>query len=48
VEIEAIAGVMNALLGIFDMVKMYEKDKKGNYPSTTRIDDIKVTKKQKI
>ena len=47
VEIEALAGVMNGLLAIFDMVKMYEKDNQGNYPKTTRIDNIHVNLKKK-
>lgn len=47
VEIEALAGVMNGLLAIFDMVKMYEKDNQGNYPKTTRIDNIHVDLKKK-
>ncbi len=47
VEIEALAGVMNGLLAIFDMVKMYEKDKQGNYANTTRIDNLHVESKKK-
>ena len=46
VEIEAINGVMIALLSIFDMLKYVEKNEKGQYP-TTYIDEIKVVKKQK-
>ncbi|MFX0174120.1 MAG: cyclic pyranopterin monophosphate synthase MoaC [Candidatus Hodarchaeota archaeon] len=47
VEIEALAGVMNALLAVFDMCKMYEKDATGNYPTSTRIDNIHVASKEK-
>ncbi|KKK41838.1 hypothetical protein LCGC14_1177590 [marine sediment metagenome] len=46
VEMEALSGVGIALLNIWDVVKMYEKDKKGLYPSTV-IYDIKVEKKIK-
>mgnify|MGYP000038164418 CR=1 FL=1 len=34
VEMEALAGVSAALLNIWDMVKKYEKDEKGQYPYT--------------
>jgi len=47
VEVEALTGVMNALLAIFDMCKMYEKDTTGNYPISTRIDNIHVVSKEK-
>lgn len=47
VEIEALAGVMNGLLAIFDMLKMYEKDVSGNYPLSTRIDNVHVLSKIK-
>jgi cyclic pyranopterin phosphate synthase len=47
VEIEALAGVMNGLLAIFDMLKMYEKDNEGNYPLSTRIDNVCVLSKRK-
>ncbi|MHA2175178.1 MAG: cyclic pyranopterin monophosphate synthase MoaC [Candidatus Hodarchaeales archaeon] len=47
VEIEALAGVMNGLLAIFDMVKMYEKDTKGNYRTSTRIENVYVESKKK-
>ncbi|MFW9856988.1 MAG: cyclic pyranopterin monophosphate synthase MoaC, partial [Candidatus Thorarchaeota archaeon] len=47
VEIEALAGVMNGLLAIFDMLKMYEKDENGNYPLSTRIDNIHIISKSK-
>ena len=46
VEMEALAAVTAALLTIWDMVKSYEKDSTGNYP-TTRIQDIKVEEKVK-
>ncbi len=46
VEMEALAAVMNSLLNIWDMVKQYEKDEKGEYPST-EIYGVKVLKKTK-
>jgi cyclic pyranopterin phosphate synthase len=46
VEMEALTGVGVALLNIWDVVKMYEKDVKGQYPSTL-IYDIKVEEKIK-
>ncbi len=46
VEMEALTAVTAALLTIWDMVKSYEKDSTGNYP-TTRIQDIKVEEKVK-
>jgi len=46
VEMEALTGVNVALLNIWDVVKMYEKDKNGQYPSTL-ISDIKVEEKIK-
>ena len=46
VEMEALTGVSAALLNIWDVVKMYEKDEKGQYPSTL-ISEIKVEKKIK-
>ena len=46
VEMEALCGVSAALLTIWDMVKMYEKDAKGQYPDT-RIRDIWVLEKVK-
>ena len=45
-EMEALVGVSNGLLQIWDMVKMYEKDKDGQYPNTF-LKTIKVTKKKK-
>lgn len=47
VEMEALTGVSVALLTIWDMVKAVEKDDDGQYPNT-RIEDIKVIKKEKI
>lgn len=46
VEIEAMAGVMNALLAIFDLSKRYEKDDFGQY-LTTKIVNIEVIEKIK-
>lgn len=46
VEMEALAGVTNSLLTIWDMVKGFEKDEDGQYP-TTRINDIEVIEKVK-
>ena len=46
VEMEALTGVSSALLNIWDVVKMYEKDSNGQYPSTL-ISDIKVEEKIK-
>ncbi|MFX0039222.1 MAG: cyclic pyranopterin monophosphate synthase MoaC [Promethearchaeota archaeon] len=46
VEMEALTGVNIALLNLWDIVKMYEKDEKGQYPST-EIYDIKVEEKIK-
>ncbi|KXA91637.1 molybdenum cofactor biosynthesis protein MoaC [candidate division MSBL1 archaeon SCGC-AAA259D18] len=46
VEMEALTGLMSTLLTIWDMVKGYEKDEKGQYPDT-RIEDIKVLEKVK-
>ncbi|MDV3277091.1 MAG: cyclic pyranopterin monophosphate synthase MoaC [Nitrososphaerales archaeon] len=46
VEMEALAAVSVALLNIWDVVKQYEKDSKGQYPST-RIEKISVTRKVK-
>jgi len=47
VEMEALTAVSAALLNIWDMVKKYEKDDKGQYP-TTRIKEIRVIQKIKI
>ncbi len=46
VEMEALTGVSAALLAIWDTVKKYEKDEKGQYP-TTVIEEIRVVEKIK-
>jgi len=46
VEMEALTAVSIALLNIWDMTKMYEKDEEGQYPETA-ISDIMVIKKVK-
>lgn len=46
VEMEALVGVMAALINIWDMVKKYEKDSEGQYP-LTRITDVRVERKIK-
>jgi cyclic pyranopterin phosphate synthase len=46
VEMEALAAAATSLLTIWDMVKQYEKNAKGQYPSTS-IENIRVTKKIK-
>jgi len=46
VEMEALTGVSVALLNIWDMVKKYEKDEKGQYPDT-KIEYIRVVSKIK-
>jgi cyclic pyranopterin phosphate synthase len=46
VEIEAMAGVMNGLLAIFDLCKRYEKDPNGQYKSAY-ISNIQVDEKVK-
>lgn len=46
VEMEALSGAVVALLTLWDMVKEYEKDEKGNYPNTM-ITEIRVVKKVK-
>ncbi len=46
VEMDALAGVMAALLAIWDMVKQYEKDERGQYPNT-RITNVVVESKVK-
>ena len=46
VEMEALTGVSAALLTVWDMVKAYEKDDKGQYPYTS-IEEIKVLEKIK-
>ncbi|HID15851.1 MAG TPA: cyclic pyranopterin monophosphate synthase MoaC [Candidatus Atribacteria bacterium] len=46
VEIEALVSTAIALITIWDMVKKYEKDEKGQYPETI-IENIKVELKMK-
>jgi cyclic pyranopterin monophosphate synthase len=46
VEMEALTATAVSLLTVWDMVKQYEKDKDGQYP-TTVIDNIHVVKKVK-
>ncbi|QOR93931.1 cyclic pyranopterin monophosphate synthase MoaC [Thermosphaera chiliense] len=46
VEMEALVGATAALLNIWDMVKKYEKDEKGQYPETV-ITDVRVLSKVK-
>lgn len=46
VEMEALVGVAAALLTVWDMVKSFEKDEKGQYPDTY-IQDIRVLEKVK-
>jgi cyclic pyranopterin phosphate synthase len=46
VEMEALTAVSTYLLTIWDMVKQYEKDSNGQYP-TTMISNVRVTKKIK-
>lgn len=46
VEMEALTGVAVALLNIWDVVKPYEKDREGQYP-TTVIQSVRVVKKVK-
>ena len=46
VEMEALVAATMALLTIWDMTKQYEKDKQGQYPSTS-IENIRVVKKIK-
>jgi cyclic pyranopterin phosphate synthase len=46
VEMEALTAVAAALLTIWDMTKKYEKDERGQYPST-RMKDIQVLSKTK-
>lgn len=46
VEMEALTAAATYLLTIWDMVKQYEKDPMGQYPTTT-ITNLKVTKKIK-
>ncbi|MGB9659347.1 MAG: cyclic pyranopterin monophosphate synthase MoaC [Nitrososphaerales archaeon] len=46
VEMEALTATVIALLNLWDVVKKYEKDDKGQYP-TTAITNIRVVKKIK-
>jgi cyclic pyranopterin phosphate synthase len=46
VEMEALTATTISLLTIWDMVKQYEKDAEGQYP-TTRIEKIRVIRKLK-
>ncbi|MEM2546417.1 MAG: cyclic pyranopterin monophosphate synthase MoaC, partial [Candidatus Bathyarchaeia archaeon] len=46
VEMEALVAAATSLLTIWDMVKQYEKDAGGQYPSTV-IEEIRVLKKLK-
>ena len=46
VEMEALAAVSTGLLTVWDMVKQYEKDANGQYP-TTAIESIHVVRKLK-
>ena len=46
VEMEALTATTVALLNIWDVVKAYEKDSRGQYP-TMRIQDVRVVKKTK-
>jgi len=46
VEMEALVGVVAALLNIWDMVKKYEKDEAGQYPYTA-ISEVRVVEKVK-
>ena len=46
VEMEALTATAVGLLTIWDMVKQYEKDAKGQYPSTAIV-NVRVTKKVK-
>jgi cyclic pyranopterin phosphate synthase len=46
VEMEALTATAAALLTVWDMVKQYEKDSQGQYPSTA-IEDIHVVEKIK-
>ena len=46
VEMEALAAVSMALLTVWDMTKQYEKDVKGQYPSTA-MENIHVVRKIK-
>lgn len=46
VEMEALTAVAVGLLNVWDVVKQYEKDAEGQYPSTA-IEDLRVVRKVK-
>lgn len=46
VEMEALTATTVALLNVWDMVKAYEKDAQGQYP-TTQIEKVRVVRKAK-
>ena len=46
VEMEALTATTVALLNVWDVVKAYEKDARGQYPST-QIEAVRVVKKAK-
>jgi cyclic pyranopterin phosphate synthase len=46
VEMEALIATATSLLTVWDMVKQYEKDAKGQYPSTA-LENIHVVRKVK-
>lgn len=46
VEMEALTAATVALLNIWDVVKVYEKDNRGQYP-TTQIEKVRVVRKAK-
>ena len=46
IEMEALTATATALLTIWDMVKQYEKNAEGQYPTTT-IENIHIVKKMK-
>ena len=46
IEMEAITGVSAGLLCALDMIKSYEKDEQGQYP-TASISDLKIIEKRK-
>jgi len=46
VEMEALTGVAVALLTLWDVLKRYEKDERGQYPATS-ISEIEVIEKRK-
>ena len=46
VEMEALTATTVALLNVWDVVKAYEKDDKGQYP-TTQIQAVRVVRKAK-